>query len=82
MLTLLADCSRAPLPLIPTKAACVFLSEEKSPRPLEFDFEATLAQAAAKNLNNVPGLHSGDPAACCRTWICNCTRAVPHGSFL
>ena len=82
MLTLLAENTRAPLPLIPAKAACVFLSDEKPALPMEINFEATLAQAASKNLNSVPGSHSGDPAACCRTWICNCTRAVPHGSFL
>jgi len=82
MLTLLADSTRAPLPLIPAKAAYVFLSDEKARLPMEIDFEATLAQASAKNLNQVPGLRAGDPAECCRTWVCNCTRAVPHGSFL
>jgi hypothetical protein len=80
MLTQLAN--RTIVPPLPTEAACVFLSDEKGTGSIEANFEATLAQAAAKSLNSVPGLHWGDPAECCQTWICNCTRAVPHGSFL
>jgi hypothetical protein len=82
MLTQFAQQDGTILPPSPTEAACVFLSDEQPSAKLKVDFEATLAQAAAKSLNSVPGLHWGNPAACCRTWICNCTRAVPHGSFL
>jgi hypothetical protein len=80
MLTQLAN--RTIVPPLPTEAACVFLLDEKKSESIEVNFEATFAQAAAKSLNSVPGWRAGDPAPCCRTWICNCTRAVPHGSFL
>jgi len=78
MLTQLAESARTIVPPVPTEATCVFHTDEK---PAQI-FEATLAQAAAKSLNSIPGLHLGDAADCCRTWICHCTRAVPHGSFL
>jgi hypothetical protein len=82
MLTQFAESAHTVLPLSPAEAACIFLSDEHVEKFIEPNLEATLAQAAAKNSNAVPGLNWGDPAARCRTWICNCTRAVPHGSFL
>ncbi len=52
-------------------------------RPQRFeDFEALLAQAEAKTLASVPGGSRLKGVQPCRTWICQCTRAVPHGSFL
>jgi hypothetical protein len=46
------------------------------------NFEAVLAQAEAKTLAAVPGAACLKAVAPCRTWICQYTRAVPHGSFL
>ena len=46
------------------------------------DFEAVLAQADSRILPSVPGPASLNGVEPCRTWICQYTRAVPHGSFL
>jgi len=51
------------------------------PQPTE-NFEAILAQAEAKTLASIPGAACLKAVEPCRTWICQYTRAVPHGSFL
>lgn len=76
MLTL-SDLNTRALPILATEAPCQCISQE-TPEWCE----AILAQAEANNLKHVPGgplLNAAEP---CRTWICDCTRAVPHGSFL
>jgi hypothetical protein len=44
--------------------------------------EETLTKPEAEQPGDAPGKFRGTPAECCRTEICTCTRAVPHGSFL
>lgn len=65
-------------PALSAQVACVSLFGTRSTE----DFEALLAQAQAKAAMDVPGLAVEHAAESCRTLICKCTRAVPHGSFL
>lgn len=44
--------------------------------------EETLTKENPAFAGDAPGNFKGVPAQCCRTVICTCTRAVPHGSFL
>jgi hypothetical protein len=44
--------------------------------------EEIRAALGPNTLADVPGLFAENPADRCRTWICDFTRAVPHGSFL
>jgi hypothetical protein len=77
MFTLFEKTSGGTAPLRP----CAILCESPAATAPEQPFEAILAQAEAKDPMDVPGRYLA-AADCCRTWICPCTRAVPHGSFL
>ena len=44
--------------------------------------EETLGKLPVDLAGDAPGNLRGQPAERCRTEMCPCTRAVPHGSFL
>jgi hypothetical protein len=44
--------------------------------------EETLIKSSLELTGDTPGNFCGNLADPCRTEICTCTRAVPHGSFL
>jgi hypothetical protein len=90
MLTQLRTIPGANVPLRPESVNFVSLhGPENAPfsplMPLSLEELAVESQLASVCITNLladaPGLHDGG-GECCRTDICTCTRAVPHGSFL
>jgi hypothetical protein len=73
-----SETTRANVPSNPAPTVeAVLFTEQNNP-----SLEVTLTKPESEEPGDAPGKFRGSPAESCRTEICTCTRAVPHGSFL